>query len=519
MSKIYTLLFITVLIIFGGCEANHAPTEAQDDRVVSDANVSINENDLLKTNDTTPAFSGEYFNINKTIGISLSIGGATYKIYPLEESKWSLDTEVPNTVVAGDSGATITKLTSGVLNLLTDGTYDIKIEVEDLNGTVYKINKQIIIDTTTDASVEVTNIERRIDRKPKFTGTSSNVYESIKLSLDGVSYDIAPNADGSWELDTQIQKPSTGTLNLVDGNIYKVLIDAVDVDDNSIDQISFDFNPGLLNITSAVYKNNNTDSTSDDYLFVYFNKFIDTSSAQGSPNLYIDIEGTGSIGTDSTGYAWHNIFDTYRISLSNNSIEFDVASTKVSLTPGGITDSSGNEAVENNKKINIEKFNSLGRLATGNTICVDSSNTLIDCSDNLAIKSDASYLLDNASRVDTNTSDIIYYYNTGLFWQKDDDNTQKTHSDAKSYCENLNLGSRDNWKVPSMAELTSIVKFGTNNPAINDYYSSTKNSIYWSDDVYIENTNKYWGINFQTGKNASENNTNLHYVRCVSLRE
>jgi len=522
MSKIYTLLFVIMLTIFSGCEANHAANAIDVNATpVSDANITINENDLLKTNDTTPAFSGKYFNINSVIGISLSIGGATYKIYPDKSDVWSLDTEVPNTVKSGVvNGATITKLTSGTLNLLTDGTYDIKIEAEDANGTIYKLIKQLIIDTTTDAEVTIEDIERRVNTKPKFTGQSKNVHEQIKLSIDGASFSIIPDTNGNWELDTNIQNPEKGDLNLVAGQVYEILVDASDLDGNNIEQIKLNFNAGLLSISSAIYINKNTNETDDDILYIYFNKYIDTSSTQGSPHLYINVNGTGSIGTGSNGFAWHNIFDTYRINFDNTSEQLDINSTKVSLIANQIADSSGNVASENNELIQIEKFDTLARLHTGDIMCVSDSNTSlsVECNATDVLKTNSSYINESLSRNITDTNGVIYYTNVGLSWQKEDDNIAKTYSVAKEYCDNLDFAGINTWKIPNMKELSSIVHHGRNYPKINNVFSNTKNKIYWSRDSYLETSN-YWGIDFSDGMNASEDTTNTHYVRCVSVRE
>ncbi|MFW5837562.1 MAG: DUF1566 domain-containing protein [Desulfovibrionaceae bacterium] len=56
---------------------------------------------------------------------------------------------------------------------------------------------------------------------------------------------------------------------------------------------------------------------------------------------------------------------------------------------------------------------------------------------------------------------------TGLVWQKDGDTAgQKTWENALSYCQALDLGGEEDWRLPDRKELQSIVDYTADDPAI-----------------------------------------------------
>lgn len=106
---------------------------------------------------------------------------------------------------------------------------------------------------------------------------------------------------------------------------------------------------------------------------------------------------------------------------------------------------------------------------------------------------------------------------TGLVWQKEDDATTRTWSDAGTYCTNLSL-TGIGWRLPTDLELMTIVDYGKYSPSINTSYfpntqSSYSSAYYWSSIPY--NTTDAWIVNFSYGFVRNMVKTNSHYVRCV----
>ena len=102
---------------------------------------------------------------------------------------------------------------------------------------------------------------------------------------------------------------------------------------------------------------------------------------------------------------------------------------------------------------------------------------------------------------------------TGLMWQKEDDNTTRTWESAISYCEGLSLGSYNDWRLPNIKELRSIVDTTTYSPAINStYFPNTNSSSYWSSTTY---TPYAWYVGFSNGVVSYGYESDYYYVLCV----
>ena len=113
---------------------------------------------------------------------------------------------------------------------------------------------------------------------------------------------------------------------------------------------------------------------------------------------------------------------------------------------------------------------------------------------------------------------------TGLEWQQADDGQTRSWSQALAYCEDLSLGGHDDWRLPNLRELDSIVDLTRYNPAINTDYFSCQSTYYWSATTNAGHTHNAWNIHFFNGHNyappfINHNNFahkgNSRYVRCV----
>ena len=110
--------------------------------------------------------------------------------------------------------------------------------------------------------------------------------------------------------------------------------------------------------------------------------------------------------------------------------------------------------------------------------------------------------------------------NTGLLWQKDDDDVQKNWETAITYCTDLTLGGYSGWRLPNVQELQSIVDYGINYsgniPVVNGtYFPNTKSALYWSSTVGAFNTERSWHVSFTSGQVDRSDKSQVRYVRCV----
>lgn len=126
---------------------------------------------------------------------------------------------------------------------------------------------------------------------------------------------------------------------------------------------------------------------------------------------------------------------------------------------------------------------------------------------------DSDYLINSPSYTDNGDGTITDHV-TGLVWQMSDDDTKRSLALAIDYCTN-NRGelSGTGWRLPTPRELSSILDFGTRNPAINSMFNGTDNWTYWTyRDSSESNT---FTIHFSQGAVGLTNNLLTNYVRCV----
>lgn len=74
----------------------------------------------------------------------------------------------------------------------------------------------------------------------------------------------------------------------------------------------------------------------------------------------------------------------------------------------------------------------------------------------------------------------------------------------------------DDWRVPTLPELATLVNFGRVSPAIDTaYFPSTKDGFYWSLSPDAESVKMAWAVNFQFGYSGRMPRDNGRHVRLV----
>ena len=88
---------------------------------------------------------------------------------------------------------------------------------------------------------------------------------------------------------------------------------------------------------------------------------------------------------------------------------------------------------------------------------------------------------------------------TGLMWQQADPGELKWE-EAKLYCENLVLGKYNDWRLPTMEELTTLVDYGKSSPPINlACFPEFIEGRYWSSTYDAGDAGSVWHIGFWQG--------------------
>ena len=109
---------------------------------------------------------------------------------------------------------------------------------------------------------------------------------------------------------------------------------------------------------------------------------------------------------------------------------------------------------------------------------------------------------------------IVKDSSTSLEWQ-DDINVTKTWTNAITYCEDLILNSKDDWRLPNRNELQNIVDYTLTNPAINSSFVNVVTEDYWSSTTYSTTTSEAWRVEFKEGVVYHNAKTLSKNVRCV----
>ncbi len=114
--------------------------------------------------------------------------------------------------------------------------------------------------------------------------------------------------------------------------------------------------------------------------------------------------------------------------------------------------------------------------------------------------------------------DIVIDNTTGLQWE-DNETIAKPWDAAGTYCSEFSLGDNNDWRLPNIEELITLVYEGERNPALmKGVFHKYISSYYWSSTTDSENTSNALLVGFTRGLLSNHGKTNPHYVRCVRGR-
>ena len=128
--------------------------------------------------------------------------------------------------------------------------------------------------------------------------------------------------------------------------------------------------------------------------------------------------------------------------------------------------------------------------------------------------SSAEYIRDNVNETVLDTS-------THIIWQDNNETTgtasKKTWTDAISYCENLDLAGKSDWRVPSIHEQYMLANRSIHSPSLSTVFqnvaSITADAEYWSSTSYGSGSARY--IEFNYGGSAMKTTTDLANISCI----
>lgn len=123
-----------------------------------------------------------------------------------------------------------------------------------------------------------------------------------------------------------------------------------------------------------------------------------------------------------------------------------------------------------------------------------------------------------------NVNGVVTDSNTTLEWQDSyigtDSMKKSTWHSALLYCEGLLLDGRNDWRLPNMNELMSLVdhsKFQSKIDQVFENYDDrdSYDDVFWSSSTYITHPEKAWGVGFAHGEDRKYVKNKRYFVRCV----
>lgn len=118
------------------------------------------------------------------------------------------------------------------------------------------------------------------------------------------------------------------------------------------------------------------------------------------------------------------------------------------------------------------------------------------------------------------TDGVITDSDRQLEWQDNIISSQFIWEDAISYCEALSFAGHEDWRLPNINELKTIVDRNKQKPSIVNGFvntgTGTNNSYeYWSSTTASGDKTYAWYISFDEGYVLAESKNIQKYVRCV----
>ncbi len=107
---------------------------------------------------------------------------------------------------------------------------------------------------------------------------------------------------------------------------------------------------------------------------------------------------------------------------------------------------------------------------------------------------------------------------TGLEWQRESPGEMTWH-EAQEYAKSLLLDGKGGWRLPSLAELESLLDRTKarpeGRPPMREEVPFRDELSYWSSTTFERDTKNAWILMFDGAYLLSYYKSNLYYVRCV----
>ncbi|HPY15883.1 MAG TPA: DUF1566 domain-containing protein [bacterium] len=175
-----------------------------------------------------------------------------------------------------------------------------------------------------------------------------------------------------------------------------------------------------------------------------------------------------------------------------------------------------------------------GAICTGQTKCYNDTAEIVCPTSGDYFGQDAQYLDKCVPRSysisGTSPQEIVKDNNTQLQWQRtlptsytgctggNPVGTQCRWQEAINYCDGLNYGGYEDWRLPNIKEINSLAYFGMNGgPSIDSFFfPDTPLDYFWSYSSYFNDSARAWYISFFANSRLNiVEKTQGRFVRCM----
>ncbi len=143
--------------------------------------------------------------------------------------------------------------------------------------------------------------------------------------------------------------------------------------------------------------------------------------------------------------------------------------------------------------------------------------TVIDCASSTYPGQDGFYHVGcpSGGRFVDNLDGTVTDTCTGLMWQKNTAPGTFLWQAALGYCEGLSLGGHDDWRLPNLRELRTLVDYGGGEPAIDSVFQAVADN-YWTSSTFNADPIHAFSVGFQIDEgNTHEAKIDPFPVRAV----
>ncbi len=104
---------------------------------------------------------------------------------------------------------------------------------------------------------------------------------------------------------------------------------------------------------------------------------------------------------------------------------------------------------------------------------------------------------------------------TKLEWYDDKRSGYRTWNEAVKYCEDLVFNDMDNWRLPNINELISIIDYTRSGIMFDKAFLYKEDYYYWSSTKSKDSESDFWALDNNTGNMIDLHMSKQFQVKCV----